>query len=107
MALRQDQKIGELLLEGHALLGLGQASEAALAFGRVLLHDPSHAEAKRGLETARKGVVEAERILEAERAREADAVSSLLSLAPEVNPAPLPPVVSTARAGKARGGAPL
>jgi hypothetical protein len=106
MALRQDQKIGELLLEGHALLGQGQASEAALAFGRVLLHDPSHAEAKRGLEAAREGVVEAERILEEERV-EAEAVSSPLDPAPEVNRAPLPPVVSTARAGEDRDGGPL
>ena len=110
MALRQDQKIGELLLEGHALLGQGQASEAVLAFGRILLHDPSHAEARRGLEAARDVVVEAERRLEEDRAREAvEAVRPLdpAPAAPQEVPALLPPAIAPATVGERRDLAPV
>jgi hypothetical protein len=98
MALRQDRKIDELLFEGHTLLGQGQANEAVLAFGRVLLHDPTHPEARRGLEAARDVVVEAERLLEEERAREADAALKPLHPAPDLARAPLPPEVATTTA---------
>jgi hypothetical protein len=97
MALRQDQKIGELLVEGHALLSQGQASEAVLAFGRVLLHDPSHAAARRGLEAAHDVVVEAERRLEEERAREATAALSPIDPVPDA-----PPTAQSPRVGAAR-----
>jgi hypothetical protein len=94
MALRQDQKIGELLVEGHALLRQGQANEAVLAFGRVLLHDPSHAAARRGLEAAHDVVLEAERRLEEERAREATAALNPVDPLPERAPAALPAKVA-------------
>lgn len=53
--------VRRLLDEGESLLAAGRGSEAALAFGRVLLQDPTHAEARHGLERARLVVTEAER----------------------------------------------
>jgi hypothetical protein len=65
--------VRRLLDEGETHLTAGRGDAAALAFERVLLHDPSHAEARLGLEQARAAVVEAERrsescVDEAERA---------------------------------------
>lgn len=106
MAPRQDQKIGELLLEGHALLGRGLANEAVLAFGRVLLHDPSHPEARRGLDAARDVVVEAERCLEEERVREAAAALKPREPVPAPAAAPLPPDIVPAPLEERRERAP-
>lgn len=53
--------VRRLLDEGAAHLEAGRGDAAALAFERVLLHDPAHAEARGGLERARAAVTEAER----------------------------------------------
>src|SRR5262245_5749728 len=53
--------VRRLLHEGESLLAAGRGGQAALAFERVLLQDPTHDEARRGLERARLSVVEAER----------------------------------------------
>lgn len=53
------------LEDGEALLAEGRGDQAMLAFERVLLQDPAHAEARRGLEQARILVTEGERRSEA------------------------------------------
>lgn len=53
--------VRRLLDEGDDHLTAGRGGEASLAFERVLLHDPGHAEARIGLERARAAVTEAER----------------------------------------------
>jgi hypothetical protein len=65
--------VRRLLDEGESLLAEGRGGQAVLAFERVLLQDPTHADARRGLERARLAVTEAERrnesrLDEAERA---------------------------------------
>jgi hypothetical protein len=57
--------VRRLLDEGATHLDAGRGDAAALAFERVLLHDPTHAEARGGLERARAAVTEAERRSEA------------------------------------------
>jgi hypothetical protein len=52
--------VRRLLDEGDSHLSGGRGDAAALAFERVLLHDPGHAGARLGLEQARAAVVEAE-----------------------------------------------
>jgi hypothetical protein len=68
--------VRRLLDEGESLLAAGRGDQAILAFERVLLQDPTHAEARRGLERARVVVTETERrgeslLGEAERALDA------------------------------------
>ena len=53
--------VRRLLDEGESLLASGRGDEALLAFERVLLQDPDHAEARRGVERARVAVTETER----------------------------------------------
>ncbi len=53
--------VRRLLDEGRALLGAGRGDQAILAFERVLLQDPGHADARRGLDEARTLVTEGER----------------------------------------------
>ena len=53
--------VRRLLDEGEALLQASRGEQAALAFERVLLQDPGHADARRGLERAREAVREGER----------------------------------------------
>jgi hypothetical protein len=65
--------VRRLLDEGDGHLTAGRGDDAALAYERVLLRDPSHAVAREGLDQARAAAVEAERrsescIDEAERA---------------------------------------
>jgi tetratricopeptide repeat protein len=55
------ERIQGLLAEGWRLLEAGQPREAALVFGRVVLVEPTRAEALRGLASARAGVTESER----------------------------------------------
>jgi hypothetical protein len=54
-----------LLQEGWRLLAAGRGSEAGDVFGRVLLLDPRHAEARRGLARARRATAEEHRGLDA------------------------------------------
>src|SRR5207245_8039090 len=61
----QRHQIRRLLDEGHGLLERERGREAADVFGRILLLDPEHAGARRGLERARALAVEAERVLAA------------------------------------------
>jgi FimV-like protein len=55
-----------LLARGRELLGRSQGPEAVDLFGRVLLRDPSNAEARQGLKRARAFVHETERLLDAQ-----------------------------------------
>jgi hypothetical protein len=57
--------VRRLLDEGETHLNAGRGDAAGLAFERVLLHDPAHAEARLGLERSRAAVTEAERRSEA------------------------------------------
>ena len=57
--------VRRLLDEGETHLTAGRGDAAALAFERVLLHDPAHAEARLGLERSRALATEAERRSEA------------------------------------------
>jgi hypothetical protein len=61
----QNPRIEELLHEGWSLLAAGGGREAGDVFGRVLLLDPRHAEARRGFERARRAAAEAHRGLDA------------------------------------------
>jgi hypothetical protein len=55
------ERVQGLLAEGWRLLEAGQPHEAALVFGRIVLVDPTRAEALRGLASARAAVTESER----------------------------------------------
>jgi hypothetical protein len=57
--------VRRLLDEGETHLDAGRGDAAALAFERVLLHDPQHAEARLGLSRSREAATEAERRSEA------------------------------------------
>jgi hypothetical protein len=48
-----DDRIRDLLIEGRSLLGQGRGGDAADLFGRVLLLDANHVEARDGLAEAR------------------------------------------------------
>jgi hypothetical protein len=61
----QKQRIHELLQEGWTLLEAGRGREAVDVFGRVLLPEPQHAEARRGFEQARRVAAEEHRGLDA------------------------------------------
>jgi hypothetical protein len=58
-------RIPELLAEGHELLSRSCFPEAADVFGRILLLDASHEEARLGLESAQRAAAEARRQLDA------------------------------------------
>ena len=67
------ERIQGLLAEGWRLLEAGNARESALIFGRVILFDPAHPVALRGLAAARTAITESERrnderLVEARRA---------------------------------------
>jgi hypothetical protein len=68
-------RVRELLEEGRRLLERGRSREAADVFGRILLRDSAHREARAALETARASAAEEQRLLEAriEEDREAAA----------------------------------
>jgi hypothetical protein len=57
-------RIRDLLSEGWQLLEAGRSREAADAFGRVLLQDAGHEEARRGLDTSRAAAAEQARLLD-------------------------------------------
>jgi hypothetical protein len=57
--------VRRLLDEGESLLEACRSAQAVLVFERVLLQDPTHEEARLGLERARTAVTEAERRSEA------------------------------------------
>ena len=57
-------RVGALLAEAARRLDEGRGGEAADIFGRVLLLDPTQAEARAGLETARADMAEARRRLD-------------------------------------------
>jgi FimV-like protein len=61
--LKKD-RVQSLLDEGWRFLDAGQSAEAVNAFGRILLQDPAHAEARRGLDSARSAAAEDARLLE-------------------------------------------
>src|SRR5688572_8914507 len=73
------ERVQGLVSEAWALLDGSQPREAALLFGRVLLQDPVHEEARRGLVLARTQAGELERELEEQlhRARETAAAGDL------------------------------
>jgi hypothetical protein len=56
--------VRRLLDEGESLLAAGRGAQAVHVFERVLLQDPTHEEARHGLERARTAVTEAERLSE-------------------------------------------
>jgi hypothetical protein len=60
----EDDRIRGLITEGRELLEAGRGGEAADIFGRVLLHHPDDADARRGLEAARAATTEAQRLLD-------------------------------------------
>lgn len=66
MTAPERNRIRALVDEAGALLRSGQSKEAWLVFGRVLAHDPSHAEARAGIEQSRIAISEGERLAEAQ-----------------------------------------
>lgn len=58
------ERLRGLVRLGWDLLRAGRSREAGLAFGRVLLRDPAHAEARRGLAEARSKTAESGNDLE-------------------------------------------
>jgi hypothetical protein len=65
LAASEADRIRDLNDQARELLEKGRGPEAALVFGRVLLHDPACEEARQGLERARAAVSEQHRRLEA------------------------------------------
>jgi hypothetical protein len=61
----EKDRVRALVDEAGALLRSGRSREASLVFGRVLIHDPSHAEARTGIERSRLAISEEERRNEA------------------------------------------
>jgi hypothetical protein len=59
------ERVSGLLKKGRDLLRAGRSRDAALAFGRILLRNPSHAAARRGLARASAAVDESRRDHEA------------------------------------------
>jgi hypothetical protein len=59
------ERVRGLLKKGQDLLRAGRSRDAALAFGRILLRDPSHAAARRGLARASAAADESRRDHEA------------------------------------------
>ena len=64
MTLPPEDRVSALLAEAASLLEAERGGEAADIFGRVLLLDPTQAEARGGLEAARAGLAEARRQLD-------------------------------------------
>jgi hypothetical protein len=58
------QRVRGLVRLGWDLLRAGRSRDAGLAFGRVLLRNPAHAEARRGMAQARSSAAESGRDLE-------------------------------------------
>ena len=65
MTAQGHDRIRELVDEGRGLLLRSRFREAADVFGRILLLDAGNAEAREGLESARRSTAEAERQLDA------------------------------------------
>jgi hypothetical protein len=65
VSLPVEDRVRALVEEAKALLGSGLSNDAADIFGRVLLLDPRHLEASRGLDQARELSAEKQRRLEA------------------------------------------
>jgi hypothetical protein len=63
--LSSHDRVRDLLEEGWDLLRTGRSRDAGLAFGRILLRDPRHAEALRGLARANAAEGETRRTQEA------------------------------------------
>lgn len=61
----EKDRVRALIDEAGTLLRSGRNREASLVFGRVLAHDPSHAEARAGSERSRVAISEEERRAEA------------------------------------------
>ena len=59
---REDSHVDRLMREGQSLLSEGRGREASLRFSRVLLDDPGHDGARRGVEQARALLGEEERL---------------------------------------------
>ncbi len=66
MTAPERDRIRALVDQAGALLRSGRSKEASLVFGRVLAHDPSHTEARAGIERSRIAISEAERRAEAQ-----------------------------------------
>lgn len=64
MAESENGRIQALLAESWELVRSGRHREAADAFGRILLQDSRHGEARRGLEKAKAGLAEEQRLLD-------------------------------------------
>jgi hypothetical protein len=75
MSRMADDRIETLLAEARSFLGQGRHRAAGDAFGRVLLHDPAHREARAGHACAQAELAEERRRLDAalEEARDAAA----------------------------------
>jgi hypothetical protein len=72
----EDARAARLISRGRTLLEQGQGLDAIHVFGRVLLWDPAHEEARRGLREARLAVREADRILDGRLDEAAQALES-------------------------------
>jgi hypothetical protein len=72
----EENRAARLISRGRTLLEQGQGREAIHVFGRVLLWDPAHEEARRGLREARLAVREADRILDGRLDEAAQALES-------------------------------
>jgi hypothetical protein len=79
LSLRREPRITVLLGEGWRLFRRGRAREAADAFSRILLLDPSHREARDGLRQAQSAAAEQDRVGEAklDEARRAAAAGDI------------------------------
>ena len=64
MSAAPDDRVPDPLGAALRLLESGHSREAADAFGRLLLQDPGHAPARRGLEQARAALAEEARLLD-------------------------------------------
>lgn len=60
-----DDRIAGLLAQGWSLLAQGRPRDAADVFSRVLLQDPGHDEARKGLAQSQRAATETDRLLEA------------------------------------------
>lgn len=65
LGTNEEDRVAQLISQGWTLLQEGHATDAINAFGRVLLRDPTHREAQRGLQEARRLASELERVSDA------------------------------------------